>query len=361
MADDKGNSGARDRATVSGDETYEVDYFAKKHDLSREEAQGLIDRVGNSREALEAAVVAGKKAAPAKKRRSPKVASGAAGSTPAKRKAATTSTKGTSAKGPSALVARTVADVEAQVTAAVGAATRPVAEAAGSVVKTVAAAPCKVAKAAARGTTAVRTTAAAAPKAATKRASAVVVGAKSAATGRTASLVGAVAAGLVTGLAVNLGRKMMVQAPSALAGDWLDAIKVEHKLALALFDKLQATGADDTGKRTVLLAQLKHALGKHAFTEENVVYPALRVWGDTVDADKLNHDHGYVKQNLYDLEEMDNASPAFLAKVATFREELEEHIREEEDTIFPPLHAALGEAGNAKVTAQANKEGFKLA
>lgn len=117
----------------------------------------------------------------------------------------------------------------------------------------------------------------------------------------------------------------------------------------------------ETGKRSALLTQLKHALGKHAFTEENVIYPAARAWGDTAEADKLNHDHGYVKQYLYDLEDMNNAAPAFLEKIAAFRAELDAHIPEEEDAIFPPLHAALGEEGNAKVTAQANKEGFKLA
>ena len=175
------------------------------------------------------------------------------------------------------------------------------------------------------------------------------------------SIVGVAVAGLAAGFAANFGRKALVQAPSVLAGDWFDALKTEHKLALALFDKLQATGSDDTGKRTALLTQLKHALGKHAFTEENVIYPALRTSGDKEHADELNHDHGYVKQNLYDLEEMDKASPLFLAKIASFRAELEEHIREEENLIFPPLHAALGEDGNAKLTAQANKEGFKLA
>ena len=59
MADDKDDRGARDRATVSGDEptsSYELDYFATKNNLSREKAQALIDRVGNSREALDAAV-----------------------------------------------------------------------------------------------------------------------------------------------------------------------------------------------------------------------------------------------------------------------------------------------------------------
>lgn len=47
--------------------------------------------------------------------------------------------------------------------------------------------------------------------------------------------------------------------------------------------------------------------------------------------------------------------------MASFSAELEEHIREEENLIFPQLHAALGKDGNAKLTAQTNKEGLKLA
>ncbi len=206
-----------------------------------------------------------------------------------------------------------------------------------------------------------RRTVAAAPSGARKAASAGAKRAGRAATSRTAANLGIAAAGLVAGVALNLGRKAMVQAPSALSGDWFDAVKTEHKMALTLFDALSKTSDADRGKRTALLTQLKHALGKHAFMEENVLYPALRVKGDKADADKLNHDHGYVKQYLYDLENLDRGSPEFLAKVAEFRSEIEEHMREEEETIFPPLHAAMGADGNAKLTAQANKEAFKLA
>jgi len=176
-----------------------------------------------------------------------------------------------------------------------------------------------------------------------------------------ATMFGVAAAGLAAGFALNMGRKAIVQAPSVAAGDWLEAIKLEHRAALALFDAILATDEDEPAKRTVLLTQLKHALGKHAFMEENAVYPALRVWGDRADADKLNHDHGYVKQALYELENLDKDSPFFIEKVTTFRAEVEAHIREEEDAIFPPLHAGLGEEGNAKLTAAANKEGFKMA
>ena len=212
-----------------------------------------------------------------------------------------------------------------------------------------------------RSTTKVRGAATKLPSAVRQRARNVGGSAKAVAVSPTAKLVGAAAAGLVAGLAVNLGRKVAVQAPSALAGDWFEALKVEHKLALTLFDQLQATGDGQSVKRSGLLAQLKHALSKHAFTEENVIYPALREWGDKADADKLNHDHGYVKQSLFELESMDKAAPAFLRKVADFRADLEAHIREEEEAIFPRMHASLSEDRNAALTARANKEGFKLA
>jgi hypothetical protein len=55
MSDDKTNRGAADRARVAGGESYEVDYFAQKHGISRDQAQSLIDRHGNDREKLDEA------------------------------------------------------------------------------------------------------------------------------------------------------------------------------------------------------------------------------------------------------------------------------------------------------------------
>lgn len=54
MADDKSQRGGADRRTVAGAEDYEVDYFAEKHGLTREQAKDLIKRVGNDREKLDA-------------------------------------------------------------------------------------------------------------------------------------------------------------------------------------------------------------------------------------------------------------------------------------------------------------------
>lgn len=353
MTDNTTKRGARDRAEVAGGETYEVDYFARKHGISRDEAQALIDRVGNDRVKLDAAVASKPAASTAK--------ASAASRAPAPRKSsarrATIKSGGSAGGSPKpATAGRPRAKRATAGGTAVAAPAGPVTEA----IQRAAAAGTKVAAATKRGSTVAK------GKVVSTLFARGAIGtaidrARSSGAGRAAGLAGAAVAGLMTGLAVNLGRKAAVQAPSALAGDWLEALKLEHRLALGLFDRLQATEDTATARRTALLKQLRHALGKHAFTEENVIYPALRDWGDKADADKLNHDHGYVKQYLYELEAIENGSPAFLERLAAFRAELEAHIREEEDAIFPPLHAGLGEQGNAKVTALANREGFRLA
>lgn len=354
MPDDKKKQGNGDRAQVAAAEPYEVAYFADKHGIAREQAQGLIDRIGNDRTKLDAAAV--RLSRPARKTALAKPKAVSHG--PAGKADAAPATAGKSL--PKAATRRKARIDSASATTA-AALTTAVADTVTPVMRRGAAAARTATKVAKRTTDQATKKISAAPSATRTAVGTAVESVKAAVTGRTAGLVGLAAAGVVTGLAANLARKAIVQAPSALAGDWLEALKVEHRLALGLFDLIQATGNEDTGKRTTLLVQLKHALGKHAFTEENVIYPALRTWGDKADADKLNHDHGYVKQYLYELEALDNGSPAFLEKIAAFRADLEAHIKEEESAIFPPLHAALGDAGNARVTALANKEGFKLA
>lgn len=174
-------------------------------------------------------------------------------------------------------------------------------------------------------------------------------------------IAGAATAGAALGIIAMLGRKAVVQAPTALAGNWADALAAEHKATLKIFDKLEATSDDATLKRKMLLAQLKHALAKHAMEEENVIYPALRDAGRTDEADALTKEHGYVKQYLYDLEKLPPHSADFLPKLREFRADIEAHMDTEESHLFPSLRAQLDEEANKTLTTDMNKEGFKLA
>ena len=186
-------------------------------------------------------------------------------------------------------------------------------------------------------------------------------GSNGSASSSSGAVLGAAAAGLAVGLAANLGRKAMVQGVSAAAGSWDQALATEHKMALTIMDALAATENKQKVKRSTLLMTLKHALMKHAVQEENVIYPALRDSGNKEAADHLNHDHGYVKQYLYELENLPKDSPKFLTTLADFRRDIEKHIREEEDELYPAMKASLDAATNKKLTLMMNKEGFKVA
>ena len=177
----------------------------------------------------------------------------------------------------------------------------------------------------------------------------------------TGVLIGAAVAGAAVGLAANMGRKLFIQMGGAAAGDWFDALKAEHEATLAIFDKIEATTEDQTMARSHLLAKLKYALTKHAHQEEAVVYPALRQANLVHDADALNAEHGYVKTYLYELENLANDSPEWIARIRDFRAMLQEHMRMEEDEVFPAFRSQMSEDQNAKLTATMNKEGFKMA
>ena len=175
------------------------------------------------------------------------------------------------------------------------------------------------------------------------------------------ALAAAAAAGAAVGIAANYGRKFLVQGMSAAAGDWAEALKAEHRATLAVFDKIEATADDQSAVRSALLMKLKYALDKHAQEEESVIYPALREANSAHDADALNGEHGYVKTYLYELETMPNDSPEWLARVRDFRAMIEEHMRMEEEEVFPKFRATLSDEQNAKLSAMMHKEGMKLA
>ena len=175
-----------------------------------------------------------------------------------------------------------------------------------------------------------------------------------------ALLAGALDFGL--GIAATVGRKAAVQAITAAAGDWFEGLRAEHKLAMGVSETLEKTTEEDVKKRAALLLTLQHALGKHAVQEEDVICCALRASGEAQAADELGHDHvAEVKQGLYDLEQIDKASPARLTRLQRLKSDIEAHVREEEDVLFPRLHASLSAEENKKLTVRMNFEGFKVA
>jgi hemerythrin superfamily protein len=177
----------------------------------------------------------------------------------------------------------------------------------------------------------------------------------------TGALLSAAVAGAAVVVAANLGRKLIVQGMSGTAGDWDEVLAAEHKMTLAIFDKMLATDETQKIKRGMLLTKLTHALDKHAHEEEMVVYPALREANEKADADLLEKEHGEVKTYLFKLGEMATDSPQWLETVREFRTSVARHARMEEDEVFPRFKAEISAEQNKHITSLVNKDGFLMA
>lgn len=179
--------------------------------------------------------------------------------------------------------------------------------------------------------------------------------------GSPGAIAGVALGGAALAIAANLGRKFAVQSMSARKGNWTETLAAEHEMVLAVFDKMLATDDSQTTKRKMLLMKLGHALDKHAYAEEHVVYPALREANDVSDAEDLEKEHGEVKTFLYRLHNMAPDAPEWIATVREFRDSVAAHARLEEDEVFPRLRGEIDEELDAKITHEVNKAGFMMA
>lgn len=178
---------------------------------------------------------------------------------------------------------------------------------------------------------------------------------------RWSRLAGMAVLGFVAGAAALGARKVAMQATTGLAGDWFAALKADHKLVGGLFDVLLETRDDETTKRHLLFSKIVYALAKHQFEEEHVIYPALRHGGRAETPKHLDAEHFDMKTFMHDLSELPKGDALWLGKARALAKLVKEHVREEEEIVYPALKARLTAKENAHLTRAMHREGLKLA
>ncbi len=174
-------------------------------------------------------------------------------------------------------------------------------------------------------------------------------------------LLAAGAAGFTAGVALLSGRKLGMQMTSAIAGDWLRQLKLEHRMAEGIFRAGLRTKPGETARRAALYAHLYYALLKHGVQEETTIYPALRQGGDAASADHLAAEHFQVKTYLFRLHETRPDDPSWIGLWASFHELIARHMAEEEERVFPAFHERMSRRANRHLTLSMNRQGVKLA
>lgn len=123
--------------------------------------------------------------------------------------------------------------------------------------------------------------------------------------------------------------------------DAFSLLKADHRKVEELFQQLEA--ADGKSKLQVF-AQIKMELDLHAHIEEKVFYPALEKPKQTHDLTlEAYEEHDVVKKLLRELSRAKTANDEWEAKAKVLQENVEHHVEEEENELFPKASDVLEE------------------
>jgi hemerythrin-like domain-containing protein len=126
----------------------------------------------------------------------------------------------------------------------------------------------------------------------------------------------------------------------------LEFLKQDHQEAMSMMDQLETSGQDTGGAKATMavFSQLKQALTLHTKMEEQLLYPALQNNEQTGDIiTEAYEEHQTVDEILAEMSGMAQTNGEFLDKLAELRENVEHHVEEEENEMFPRAEQILGQ------------------
>jgi hemerythrin superfamily protein len=132
--------------------------------------------------------------------------------------------------------------------------------------------------------------------------------------------------------------------------DAINLLEEQHREVEALFEKYEK--ATDGRTKQAVFNAIADNLAAHATIEEKLFYPSVYV-GELKDQLKeAVEEHLAAKRVIADLMAMSPSDSMFDAKVKVLQEQIEHHVGEEEDDMFPDVRKlmpkreleALGEA-----------------
>ena len=135
-----------------------------------------------------------------------------------------------------------------------------------------------------------------------------------------------------------------------------DRLKQDHDKHRKLIAAIEET-VGDSAERKRLFEEYKTDSLAHAATEEITLYHELIGESEMrVYAQHSAADHHEVGEMLKELEEADMGSSGWLAKFAKLKESYLDHLKEEEETIFPRALKDIGHDRAVELRDEFNKQ-----
>ena len=123
--------------------------------------------------------------------------------------------------------------------------------------------------------------------------------------------------------------------------DAFSLLKEDHRKVEELFEQLEsARGA----AKLRVFEQIKTELDLHTHIEEKIFYPALEKPRETHDLTlEAYEEHDVVKKLLKEMSKAKSATEEWEAQGKVLQENVEHHVEEEENELFPKAQKALSE------------------
>jgi hemerythrin-like domain-containing protein len=123
--------------------------------------------------------------------------------------------------------------------------------------------------------------------------------------------------------------------------DAFNLLKADHRKVEELFSQLESASGGQAKKR--VFEQIKTELELHTHIEETIFYPALEEPKQTHDLTlEAYEEHDVVKKLLQELSRAKSPNEEWEAKAKVLQENVEHHVEEEENELFPKASSALG-------------------
>jgi hemerythrin superfamily protein len=116
--------------------------------------------------------------------------------------------------------------------------------------------------------------------------------------------------------------------------DAIDLLETDHRDVEKLFAAFEK--AESPTDKEGIFTQIADALAVHATIEERHFYPTIKQADEDMIQESLQ-EHLQVKRLIADLLDMDAADEQYAAKVKVLKEEVEHHVEEEEEELFPKV------------------------
>lgn len=129
---------------------------------------------------------------------------------------------------------------------------------------------------------------------------------------------------------------------NAKAMDAIALLTGDHREVEELFEQFEKLGERDNAKKKQIADQICTALIVHAQIEEEIFYPATREAVKDADdlLDEAEVEHASAKDLILQIQEMDPEDELYDAKVKVLSEQIEHHVKEEEEEMFPKAKKA---------------------